>query len=435
MSWLSEAIKFGVFPPFRAKDVAPRSQLIACFGHSWMANNSSASTRVYYARGILSQAMTYGNGAWWFLPAVNGGTSGDKTSDMVARLPAFIATCKALGVARVLVSGFANDIAGGVATSTSIANMAIILDAFAAADIAVDLIVEAPRNDAGMDSTRRAKLHYFQQWARQQRVTRSPRLFALVPVNDWVTDRGNSNGDPIALVFSDGLHPSDYGAAFIGQKLAAYYNAIFPRGVRPIVSRGDAYDATYNLFGALKTGGVPNGTGGTKGTGASGSVPDGWTMQRSSGSALTASGAVNALTDDTGGYAFDVTLAGTGGVVSEVMRITPFTSLTVPAGLPVGQKIAFEVEIEHTNLANWSGIMAQFVSSVAGTYQAMATSGVGSDRLLANGRRILRPPPIAITNPGTETVSFDLFAYADCSGAGPSGTLRVYGASIRAVAA
>lgn len=434
MSWLSEAIKFGVFPPFRGKDVAPRSQLIACFGHSWMANNSSSSTRVYYARGILSQAMTYSNGGWWFLPSVNGGTSGDKTSDMVARLATFITLCKALGVARVLVSGFANDIAGGVATATSIANMAIILDAFAAADIAVDLIVEAPRNDAGMDSTKRAKVHYFQQWARQQRVTRSPRLFALVPANDWVTDRSSSNGDPISLVFSDGLHPSDYGAAFMGQKLAAYYNAIFPRGVRPIMSRGDAYDAT-NLFGALKTGGVPNGTGGTKGTGASGSVPDGWTMQRSTGSALTGTGAVNALTDDTGGYAFDVTLGGTGGVASEVMRITPFSSLTVPAGLAAGQKIAFEVEIEHTSLVNWSGLMVQFVSNAAGTYQAMATSGVGSDRLLANGRRILRPPPIAITNPGTETISFDIFAYGDCSGAGPSGTMRIYGGVPHAVAA
>ena len=53
--------------------------------------------------------------------------------------------------------------------------------------------------------------------------------------------------------------------------------------------------------------------------------------------------------------------------------------------------------------------------------------------MLANSRRLLRTAPMYVTNPGTESTSLNLIMKADCSGAGPTGTLRVRSIAMRVV--
>ena len=158
----------------------------------------------------------------------------------------------------------------------------------------------------------------------------------------YVTDP--ATGDYLAAYSTDNVHPNGKGSMVAGQALGTLLTSL-SQSTRPPIRPNfvGLFDATYNPYGALfVTAGMGTfeGTGGTAGTGASGTIPAGWRVRRTSGAAMTAVGSKVAYTDKPGSE-WRVTLAS--AAASEVVTID--TGLGLSANIAAGDWVEASVTV------------------------------------------------------------------------------------------
>ena len=183
---------------------------------------------------------------------------------------------------------------------------------------------------ASMTATRRQILAASNKWIM------SLFNYGVTPVNGYtrITDPASANGDPVAEALDvDGLHTAIPGAEAVGE--AAYLSLAdaFTFDPTPVASsQTDTYDVTNNPYGnRLPVGGTFSGTGGTAGAGASGVLPTGWTVARSSGADLLIVGSQIARTDGFPGNMQRFVITNP-GATSQSAQINPTTLSAVAAG-------------------------------------------------------------------------------------------------------
>lgn len=134
-----------------------------------------------------------------------------------------------------------------------------------------------PRSTS-MNAARRLVLSGFNRWLYS---INQPGV-RVVNTHRTILNPDSTTGEPLSLKLEDGLHPAFPGAWDMSVPVVAALRECFSFEDGPIVSSAvDAYDATSNPLGnRLPNGGTFLGTGGTFATGGSGTLGDGWRIER-----------------------------------------------------------------------------------------------------------------------------------------------------------
>lgn len=225
----------------------------------------TANSALNWANAYLGQRMVIGQGF---------GKSGDRTDQVLARLPAAIAG----GAGLLYILAALNDIAQNFPTAqssgaTAFANVRTMIDAGRAAGMIV--VVEAEVGATNLNATQIGQVHEF-----NAQLFEYAERMPGVHVHDGrmaVMQPGHADG---ALQFRDGMsydgtHLNGRGASYAGESLATLLAMLIPprAGVTinsrsALVANGRRQLMVNPVFATA--------TGGTTGTGASGTVPAGF---------------------------------------------------------------------------------------------------------------------------------------------------------------
>ena len=281
----------------------------------------------------LNQPAPLARGYLWWFEALsqrvrvtsdyNQGLSGDTIAELWSRLQNDTPNARGVKPSQV-VPGTAvlhvgtNSVNGGLAVTTMTSTYLLVLDWLVKRGFKVMVITEWPR---GGDTANGSLLTPNNQKLMYGFVEALRRLRGLQ--NVWVVDVWPRTADPARtdcrplpnMLNPDDLHNSP-GIAFItGLELArvARDEMALPRYKLCPASNGDQYDATLNTKGCLNTNPMLiAGAGGTLGSGASGQVPEGYTLSASTG--LTVAGSfVTVLLDGNPRAAYRLVVSGTPG--------------------------------------------------------------------------------------------------------------------------
>lgn len=229
----------------------------------------------------------------------NAGVHGQGTADILARFDTDVA---AHNPGWVVIMAGTNDVAGGVSAAAVRDNLTAMLDAVASIGAYAVVATIPPRNT--LTAAQRLVQVQVNQWLRDQAATRK----RMALVDFWTPLLDPATFGVNASVAPDGIHPNGVGAARLGRALAAVFNQLAPE--RPLLGH-----STENPL-LLTANPYLTGTGGTLGTGVTGSVAAGWTVQSETGSAITATASKVARTDGIPGDWQQISLtAGTGVVL------------------------------------------------------------------------------------------------------------------------
>jgi YD repeat-containing protein len=226
----------------------------------------------------------------------------------------------------------------------------------------------------------------------------------LIPfdLNALVSDP--TNGLYLSGYSYDSVHPSNIGAQTIGYALAQVMLSLSPTqsGVH-LPGYFDTFDATYNPYGnMLPTAGMATfeGTGGTAGTGASGTVPTGYTMSRDSGAAMTGTGSKVARTDSIPGNWYQVQLAGAVANENIALRTPGITSAVA------GETVEALLEV---NVPSSSLLYAINVTLVPGGVTGRSASSFAASSMVhkdSMGKLWLRTAPYTIPAGATSVAPY-----------------------------
>lgn len=333
----------------------------------------TASSALNWANAYLGQRLIIGQGF---------GKSGDRTDQVLARLPAAIAS--GAGMLYILVG--LNDISQNYPTAatsgaTAFANVRTMIDAGRAAGMIV--VIEAEVGANGLTAAQIAQVNEFNSLLFEYG-ERTPGLH----INDArFTVMQPSYGDG-ALQFRaglsyDGIHLNGCGSSYAGEGLAALLDKLVPP--RP----GVALNTRTALVGLGRRQLLANPifvttTGGTLGTGATGTVPAGFGGSVSGGGA-TATYGTQADVDGIGNNAVvDATFTAAG---SQVRFFQDVPAANYVAGDIVQGVAVIDVLGTPSNLA---ALMLQLVQSTAASggqsfdnfsmYGPVGTGQLGVDR-------------------------------------------------------
>lgn len=211
---------------------------------------------------------------------LNFGVSGQFVTEIEARL-AFIDEHYIDEFDAIIVEGGTNDVAGGSASTTLAARKRIVEFFLARGKVVymVPILLRGTSSWASASDTRKKCNWLNTQVAEYCRGRRN--LFYLDWSKPW-TDKTTADGVPITSD-ADGTHFNIASAENVGKFLADYFAQILPPTQVRCRSQDDTYDATHNPQGNILANTFCLGTGGVAGTGASGTVPDGMRVERSSG--------------------------------------------------------------------------------------------------------------------------------------------------------
>lgn len=234
-----------------------------------------------------------------------------------------------------------NDFAGSVMPATYAAAMQEVIETLLATGTA--LVVWTTILPRDTDSTtamqRKARAAYLM---RQYAETKGGRVvvFDLAAV---ATDP--ATGDWRAGMSTDGVHPTGSGGVTLGNALGDYLAGIAPALLTMPTSYQDTYDAIENpngnLLGGVAGMALMQGTTGTAGAGASGSIAAGWTVQRTTGAAMTMVCSKVARTDGVPGFWQQIVLAS--AATNEAGRL--IATNPVSTGIAAGGTYTAETEI------------------------------------------------------------------------------------------
>lgn len=260
-------------------------------GDSRGQRNSSASalaTRfhsygwVHHVRALMRQSID-------FPVTANCAIGGSRTIDVLARLPASIATWQSLGVTFVTLFMSRNDRASTspvMSAQDSIDTMEEIERQILRAGFMVIWITDIPPTDAAaagapvFTTAKIAEHHACIAWQRSRRYQRNV-LVCDTTRYGWLTT--STLGYAIPGWLSDHTHESQESATRTGQAMATLAATVWPVvEERPYVNLSAAYNATSNPGGIINANPLTTGTAGTitASTGTcTGSVADSHTVQ------------------------------------------------------------------------------------------------------------------------------------------------------------
>ena len=288
--------------------------------------------------------------------ADNYGKSGDTSAQLLARVPAAIATTTAK-VAIVLIG--TNDANSSVPYATTKANFDAIIALLQAAGMTVIVIAELPRGDSTNTSARltATNLKHFMQYTEYlRRLRTTPGVFVADPWQYWA-DPLSATGDAISATYTkDGLHENPLGAYYIALSVLPIINSIFPAVDILPTSNSDLFDATDNPWGCLNSNPMMDGTGGSfNATGGSGLVATGWS--ENAGPTWTRTYSKSTLAN--GKPAQQIVIGGTGTTSGVGFR------QTITAGnLTIGDQVQAVASIEiDASAANVSQLALQLLDN------------------------------------------------------------------------
>lgn len=381
-----------------------RSNTVVIFGDSITAQDSepagttSSADKLFSAKGywawcniMLGQRMKLLDQA---------GTGGDTTALMLAR----IATVTAQNPGWCVVQGGGNDVAGGVAASTTTSNLQAIYEALMGAGIKPVATTVLP--STSMDTT-----------AEKQ---------ALSTVNRWIKDYCRENpgvllcdwasvyvdaatGTPLSAYTSDGVHPTNQGAAALGRVLAETLDRVVPYVDILPSAPNDPYNLLTNGFM----------------TGSTSGLATGWTATKLSGAALDGVTSKIARTDGVAGEWQQVALNST-----DVQLTGQNTNIGTDfnEGESVYATAEFETDDDFVNIKSF-GMRLEFYNGLGSLFSISVASGDGD--MPFNPRRGVFRTPVGTVPVGCTRLQLKV-VLTTVSNVG-SGTFRVGRSEIRKV--
>jgi lysophospholipase L1-like esterase len=225
------------------------------------------------ARGWLWWLQLLTDSRFDFQPSDNIAIAGDDTSDMLAAVGPLLTAEPGI----VIAICSTNDRTPGWQVRQSQENLATWQRLVLARGHQIIWIAETPRGAAenatyALSSADLLRHLQMRQWFLSQGSV--PGVYVADP---WplVADVNSVDGYIADGLTYDGLHPGPAGGRLIAEAIAPIINQLLPERPVLISSAADLYGLN-NLTGALNNNPMMTGTGGTKNTGATGSLADGW---------------------------------------------------------------------------------------------------------------------------------------------------------------
>jgi len=299
---------------------------MAFLGTSLIQQNHFGATNSVrsMARGWFVQAMAYSKGifkcpVWqdstiltgWepsgvggttrYFQGLNFGVSGQTIDQIVARVPYIIANyIDKFDI--IVIDGGTNDMAGALTKEYIQSQREWLVDQFLAYGKRVVLLPILSRSTSVWASggVARKQANWINAKSREFAKKRNG-----VFIYDWNkawTDFTTADGTPYAARTGDGTHFDVEGGDYVGEDFANWLKNVFPAAPINAWSADNIYDATYNERGSI----LPinpfllGATAGTNGTGSSGTVISGGTVERASGSLCTVVNSIAAKADGRG---------------------------------------------------------------------------------------------------------------------------------------
>lgn len=401
----------------------------------------------------LNQPAPLARGYLWWFEALsqrvrltsdyNQGLSGDTIAELWGRLQNDTANARGIkpsqvvpGIAVLLVG--TNSVTGGLAVTTMMSTFLQVLNWLVTRGFKVMVINEWPRGgdgaNSGLLSPTNQKLMY--GLAEAMRRLRGMKSVWVVDVWPRVADPARTDCRPLPNMLNpDDLHNSPGVAYITGQELArvASEEMGLPRLKLCPASNGDRFDATLNLKGCLNSNPMlVLGAGGTLGTGASGQVPEGYTLSAAAGLAVVGSFVTVQLEGNARqAYRLAITGTPTGNNAAVLLRQTGLlASVQANDVLDAGYEVL--VGAGHVNFAA-PGLMLD--TSVAATRAHGGLSITGDRQMAAQAVQGFYAVPRACEYPvGTSLPSqlnLELRPYFSLAGVASAATVDVLSCWVR----
>lgn len=272
------------------------------------------------------------------------GVSGNKTSDLLARLGTDVIAYRPKYC--WLIIG-ANDVTNDIAAATTILNFQAIFSQLIAANIVPIVNLVPPSTSISTNARAAAWVtvnQFIRDYARGMNGTVGGKVGGIIVLDtEWVyLDTANTYPQPLAGYTDGVVHPYTKGSYAWAKQAASILDPIIPKvpifdsASKPTYSTGDA---------ALIANPTMLGTGGTKNTGVTGSLADSWTatIMNSFGTAVASK---VARTDGPGSWQ-QVAFTGSASFagVDTGCQLTSST-ISLPAGVAIGDTVACFVEYQ-----------------------------------------------------------------------------------------
>jgi len=356
------------------------------------------------------------------ISGTNFGVAGDTTVQVLARVGDVVAARPDICV---VLCG-TNDRAAGTDYSArrSLQTIRSIVAALRGAGILVCLLAEMPRGNATYSSMRLTGQALLNHYATRDGILAMAEPGVAV-VNPWTVLQDTDSatpGDVLAGMTRDGMHQSTPGAYAMSRLVA---DAIRPwvieasgRALLP-TSNTEVWSAA-NPAGWINDNPMLTGTGGTKGTGMTGQLADGYSSNIAGGAAglaVAASKYIDSLGREWQQFVVSGTPAGTAAV--DLIRQTGLQARTAEA-----DQLSAVCEVECIGVTNLRSVKVG-VRSISGTDSFFTDGDEPTDiaALPADYSGILRSQPITLPS-GVTDIQIRLVAYPIAS-APVSGIVRV----------
>jgi lysophospholipase L1-like esterase len=235
----------------------------------------------------------------------NAGVRSDTTAMILARVPAHISTCKALGITRVVYLGGTND-RPNIAVATTMANILAAIKLYNDAGISVDLISELPRGNgsSSYELTTQGKADHYASHVQMEALRgTNPKLTVIDAWSKWVDPASGTNYYILPGLSYDQIHPGKPGAKGVADVSTPQLLQETGMTATLLPLTAAIYNATSAPQGSLLLNPLMTGTTGAKASGASAItgtfVPTNWTLDASNITGLTITGSQVQLGDFT----------------------------------------------------------------------------------------------------------------------------------------
>jgi lysophospholipase L1-like esterase len=283
---------------------------VALFGDSFSVRNSTTGT--------LSRDLDWGYFSWTqallgapFQLVANAGVSGNRTDQMLARM----SDATAYSPDWCFVQGGINDITYGTTAAQIVTNLKSICSQMAAQGINVVLLTVAPNTQVAGNST---KVQQINQALREWINGGGGKGIVFVDTYAAMVNPTATTGALATGMSDDSLHPSAKGAKAMGQAIANALQYLLPsRNFLPS-SAGESYDIDNTSKQILANPLMAAGGGAPTGTGASGSLPTGWSGSTGGSGASSAVFSTPARAD---GFGNDAQVVVSGAAASSSVNI------------------------------------------------------------------------------------------------------------------
>lgn len=244
----------GEFIPIRAD-----TNSLVVIGDSFTANAlfKSATTEEWNARGYLTQALALSNGRMNLVPggmlAVGG--SGITANINGVKFDTQLTSAIPLGAKNMLVMGGVNDCNSDVDPMTTFAAYKALVLRAVAAGMRVWVATQPCQSSTFVAYTvaRQGAQLKLQDLMRQWCRTKSPNNVVLIDSAQVCIDPASATASYKSGHTTDGLHPNNKGAYFLGKSIADVWNKYIPLGADLVSSNAD-----NTTFSALSTNLQPN---------------------------------------------------------------------------------------------------------------------------------------------------------------------------------